>query len=148
LKALIASNSVELDEGGSLVRLVSHVIFYKNQRARRIKRFGLTVSALMRTLTANADRAAGKTLLERTLITDRPIPDTAAEEFQDTMKMRAGQLLEALDAESRAFFIRGKEGRRWGLCAFAFEVPEPVGKPDQSDDNVIDVLALGASRKR
>jgi hypothetical protein len=148
LKALVASGSVQLEEGGAVARLVSHVIFYKNQRARRIKRFGLTVSALMQTLTNNADRPRGKALLERTLITDRAIPDSGAEEFQDLMKARASHLLEALDAESRSFFVRGREGRRWGLCTFAFEVPGSQVTGQEPDDSVIDVLAEPMKKKR
>lgn len=148
LKALVASGSVEMDEGGAVARLVSQVIFYKNQRARRIKRFGLTVAALMQTLTTNAERPRGKALLERTLITDRAIPDASADEFQETMKVRASQLLEALDAESRSFFVRGQEGRRWGLCAFAFEVPGSLVSSGDDEDRVIDVLAEAAARNR
>jgi hypothetical protein len=141
---LLAAGVVELADDGRAVKLVKQAVSYKNQRERRIRRFGRTVSALMRTLEANTSQVSRKTLFERTLITDKPIADMWIADFQDSLSDRADEWLSALDAEQRQLHVLpGQSGSQWGVCTFMFQVPNShVESQPEADDRTIDVLNI------
>lgn len=147
--ALLNARIAELEDDGKRIKLISQVVSYKHARARNIRRFGRNVAGLMETLTTNAGRLGGATIVERTMTTDGPIPHRLTAEFQETVSGRIDQVLGALDAEQRNFVGKPNEpGKTWGICAYLFEVQNPPIDRRNQPPPVIDVLEPRASSAR
>jgi hypothetical protein len=141
IQALLNARLAELEDDGKRIKLISQVVSFKHARARNIRRFGRNVAGLMGTLTTNATRPGGTTLVERTMTTDGPIPFRLTTEFHETVAGRVDQVLGALDAEQRNFIGKPNEpGTTWGICAFLFEVANPPVDKRSLPPPVIDVL--------
>jgi DNA-binding transcriptional ArsR family regulator len=142
LRSLQDHGLVEIYHDGSLARLRSQTVFFRNLEAQVVSHYGRMVSGLMRNLRINRERRLDASVdkpWNSALVMDRPIAEEAVQAFVDIVADSTDKWIRNLETMEPNYAARpGEDGRRYAVCAFV--------SPDQDEANPPRALVKIAER--
>jgi hypothetical protein len=111
-----------VDIQGSIARLKSQTVFFRNLDAQVVSHYGRMVSGLMRNLRINRERrheSADDKPWNAALVMDRPISEHNVAAFMEIVSEAGDRWIRNLESAAGQYGARpGEEGRRYAACVF------------------------------
>jgi DNA-binding transcriptional ArsR family regulator len=141
LRALKDHELIEIQ--GSVARLKSQTVFFRNLDAQVVSHYGRMVSGLMRNLRVNRERRhenADDKPWNAALVMDRPIAGHNVDAFLEIVKEGGDRWIRNLESAAGQYGARpGEEGRRYAACVFV--------APEAALDAAVADPAVGDARR-